>query len=256
MFNTVTSAFIDEFDFLKSRKILLTATVCVAEFLLGVPCVTRGGIYYLQVMDWYCATFSLMILSFCELMVIAWVYGVNRFYKDMQLMLGFTPCAYWKYMWSYVTPALIMFVLGFSIVIHSPVTYGDYNYPGWAIGIGWIFALASLVPVPILAIIGYNKIQTGSFFQRVKKAARPNAEWGPALDEDRLRYYQSLKAEGSDFVTEEMLECLARPHVILHKAIDLNSTLNLKNISQLNLRQGSSLQNLPDLQEIKENAIV
>lgn len=251
MFNTVTSAFIDEFDFLKSRKVLLTATVCVAEFLLGVPCVTRGGIYYLQVMDWYCATFSLMILSFIELVVIAWVYGVNRFYKDMQLMLGFQPCAYWKYMWSYITPALILFVLGFSIVIHSPVTYGEYyQYPGWAIGIGWIFALASLVPVPILAIVGYQKIQTGSILQRVKKAARPNAEWGPALDEDRMRYYQSLKAEGSDFVTEEMLACLSRPHVVLHKAIDLNSTLNLKYNSSFTLKGGSSLRDL------KENSVV
>ena len=59
----------------------------------------------------------------------------------------------------YVYNFAFQFVLGFSIVIHTPVSYGDYEYPGWAIGVGWIFALASIVPVPILAIIGYNQVQ-------------------------------------------------------------------------------------------------
>ena len=75
MFQTLTSAFIDEFDFLKSKKLLLTAVLCVVEFLMGIPCITNGGIYYLQIMDWYSSTFSLMIISFTELMVISWVYG-------------------------------------------------------------------------------------------------------------------------------------------------------------------------------------
>ena len=31
----------------------------------------------LQIMDWYCATFSLMLLSLTECVVIAWIYGTH-----------------------------------------------------------------------------------------------------------------------------------------------------------------------------------
>ena len=63
-----------------------------------------------------------------------------------------------------VSCCVFQFVLGFSIVIHSPVTYGDYVYPGWAIGVGWIFALCSLIPLPLNAGIKiYN--ETGPFMQ-------------------------------------------------------------------------------------------
>lgn len=30
---------------------------------------------------------------------------------------------------------------------------GEYAYPDWAIGIGWIFASCSIAPIPIFAII-------------------------------------------------------------------------------------------------------
>ena len=41
MFQSVTSAFIDEFDWLKNKKILLTAALCAFEFLMGIPCITK-----------------------------------------------------------------------------------------------------------------------------------------------------------------------------------------------------------------------
>ena len=35
----------------------------------------QGGIYVLQIIDWYCASFSLMLISFTECLAISWVYG-------------------------------------------------------------------------------------------------------------------------------------------------------------------------------------
>ena len=37
----------------------------------------------------------------------------------------------------------------FTLVHHKPVNYGDYAYPDWAIIIGWIVAMISLLPIPI-----------------------------------------------------------------------------------------------------------
>lgn len=219
MFQTLTSAFIDEFDSLKKKKLLLTATLCLAEFLLGIPCITNGGIYYLQIMDWYSSTFSLMILSFTELVVISWVYGVHRFYKDIQLMLGFLPPTWWRILWQFITPAIILFVLGFSIVIHTPVTYGDYQYPGWAVGIGWIYALVSMIPLPLIAIIKISQ-EKGSLVNRIKKLSKHSREWGPCKEENRELYLNSLASDG-EITSSEVLEQLTKklPEDKLHNFV-------------------------------------
>jgi solute carrier family 6 amino acid transporter-like protein 5/7/9/14 len=40
MFETMTSAFIDEFpEYLRNKKVLFTAGMCFLEFLLGLPCI-------------------------------------------------------------------------------------------------------------------------------------------------------------------------------------------------------------------------
>ncbi|XP_069142229.1 sodium- and chloride-dependent GABA transporter 1-like [Argopecten irradians] len=102
MFETMTSAFVDEFpDLLANRKVLFTAVMCFIEFLLGVPCVMQGGVYILQIMDWYCATFSLMLLCLAECIAIAWIYGADRFYKDLELMIGYQPSVWWKICWCF-----------------------------------------------------------------------------------------------------------------------------------------------------------
>ena len=43
-------------------------------FFFSFDCL-QGGIYVLQIIDWYCASFSLMLISFTECMAISWVYG-------------------------------------------------------------------------------------------------------------------------------------------------------------------------------------
>lgn len=196
MFQTVTNAFMDEIVSLRRRRLPYLFFMILFMFGLGVPCVTRGGIYFLQVMDWYSSTVSLMILSFVELIVICWVYGVNRFYNDIQLMIGFRPHSYFMYMWCVFTPTLIIFVLGFSIATHTPVSYGDgdgiYTYPAWAIRLGWVLALSSIVPFPVVAI--YKVITAdGTVKEKFLSTLKPDILWGPALEENFARYIESLQ---------------------------------------------------------------
>ena len=35
----------------------------------------QGGIYVFQLLDWYSATFSLMVISLLECVVVTWIYG-------------------------------------------------------------------------------------------------------------------------------------------------------------------------------------
>ncbi|XP_033743262.1 sodium- and chloride-dependent GABA transporter 1-like [Pecten maximus] len=204
MFETMTSAFVDEFpDLLKNRKELFTAFMCFVEFLIGIPCVMQGGMYVLQIMDWYCSTFSLMILSLTECIVIGWIYGADRFYRDIELMIGYQPSAWWKICWCYITPVLILFIWLFSVTQLRPVTYGDYHYPQWAINLGWFLGLISLVPVPICAIIAIYK-ETGPIVLRVKKLLKPSENFGPAVPKYREEYLETVEKRRSYFPTIDL----------------------------------------------------
>ena len=195
MMETVISAFIDEnpdFFCTSGRKMLLRGVLCFIEFLLGIPCVMQGGVYVLQIMDWYSSVFSIMILSFCECFVIGWIYGAERFYRDISLMIGFKPCIWWKILWCFITPALVISIFIFTVVMLQPVTYGSYSYPAWAIGIGWVLALCSLVPIPVNAIV--KVIQGhGMILGRIHRLLQPSSAYGPARPDDRQRYLQSLQ---------------------------------------------------------------
>ncbi|KAF8791101.1 Sodium- and chloride-dependent glycine like protein [Argiope bruennichi] len=167
MFETAVSAFVDEYpSFLQKRKTLFTAFLCILMFLLGLPCVTQGGIYVVQLMDWYSAAFSLMVISLLETVAVAWIYGVDRFLHDIFLMTRKRPSSWWKIYWS--------------------------------IGIGWIIAMCSITPIPVVAAVTLFR-EKGSFKERLIKSLRPSSDWGPALEENRIQYRKSLSIVSSRF---------------------------------------------------------
>lgn len=175
---------------------MVAAVACTIEFLLGLPLITQGGIYVLQIIDWYCASFSLMLISFFECIAIAWVYGVDRFYKDIELMIGFRPTRLWSFAWRFVTPVAILFIWVFSIVTLGPVTYGTKSYPAWAVKFGWCLGVCSVCPIPICAVIMIYR-QEGTIVQRVKKLLKPSKDWGPRKAEHREEYLKSLEYSNS-----------------------------------------------------------
>ncbi|CAL1263692.1 unnamed protein product [Larinioides sclopetarius] len=199
MFETAVSAFVDEYpNFLQKRKTLFTAFLCILMFLLGLPCVTQGGIYVVQLMDWYSAAFSLMVISLLETVAVAWIYGVDRFLHDIFLMTNKRPSNWWKICWCYITPATIIALLLFILINHTAITYNDYIYPTWSIGIGWIIAMCSITPIPVVAAVILLK-QKGCFKERLMKSLRPSSDWGPALEENRIQYRKSLSIVSSRF---------------------------------------------------------
>ncbi|XP_067663699.1 sodium- and chloride-dependent glycine transporter 1-like [Haliotis asinina] len=192
MFETMLSGVIDEYPkYLRNKKVLVTAACCFFEFIIGLPLITQGGIYILQIMDWYCASFSLMLISLTECLAISWCYGTDRFCKDIELMIGRQPHRYWQYMWKFVTPSVIVFIWLFSVITLGPVTYGDKVYPQWAIIVGWSLGVTSVLPIPIMMVFQLYKTE-GTLLERFQKLTKPAPEWGPALTENRLRYYESL----------------------------------------------------------------
>ena len=118
----------------------------------------QGGPYLLQLMDNYCGGWGIILIGFFECIVIGWVYGrprlgkFHRFSKDIEIMVGKPIWIWWRIMWQFVSPLLILFILVFAWVKYSPAEYNDKPYPTWADAMGWLMTLSALVFIPGVAL--------------------------------------------------------------------------------------------------------
>nr|XP_040050712.1 sodium- and chloride-dependent GABA transporter ine [Gasterosteus aculeatus aculeatus] len=160
--------------FLK-REELLTLVMCSIGFLLGIPHVTKGGIYVFQLMDHYTAVVSLMFLAFFEVVAVCWIFGVPRLSSIVKRMQGNNPNIYFRVCWLLLSPLLVLCILISSIVYYTPAHYGEYSYPGWAEAVGWCVSLVSIIWIPLGAIQEIKR-HKGSLLQRLKTAMIPTID--------------------------------------------------------------------------------
>jgi len=186
---TVHTTLLDVFPgFLRvgRRPSFLMIFLSLIGFTLGLSCTTRGGMYLLQLIDNYAATYSLLIIGLFECVTIAYIYGVDNFYKDIEMMLGHKPSIWWKIMWKFVTPALLTGIMIFTWIDFKPSSYGTYAYPVWADALGWGMVMTSVLAIPTVAIINICTAEKeATLWLTIKKLASPTPEWGPALEQHR-----------------------------------------------------------------------
>eukprot|EP00116_Pleurobrachia_bachei_P006879 sb/3467141/ len=60
------------------------AGFCGISFLLGIPFVMSNGLYIVDLFDNFSANFPLMMVAFCEVTAVSWVYGINRVDKGFR----------------------------------------------------------------------------------------------------------------------------------------------------------------------------
>ncbi|XP_058969876.1 sodium- and chloride-dependent taurine transporter [Pocillopora verrucosa] len=135
------------------RKEMFIAFMCCIWFLIGLSMVTKGGMYVFQLFDNYSASGSALLwIALFQSIAIGWIYGGERFYDDMENMIGFRINPWLRWCWMIFTPIFCLGVFIFSLVTYSPLEYNGYKYPDWGETIGWIMALSSIVCIPIVMI--------------------------------------------------------------------------------------------------------
>ncbi|KAK3085594.1 hypothetical protein FSP39_005831 [Pinctada imbricata] len=111
MLETVSSGLIDAFpERLGKRRVLTTTVLCLGFFVLSMPYTTNGGYYLLQLMDWYASAFCVMLGAFLECIVVAWVYGAERFSRDIELMTGAGVGMIVRFAWCIITPLIMIYI--------------------------------------------------------------------------------------------------------------------------------------------------
>ncbi|CAN9515550.1 unnamed protein product [Ophioblennius macclurei] len=171
------------------RREVVAAICCIICFIIDMSMVTEGGMYVFQLFDYYSASgITLLWQAFWECMVIAWVYGADRFMDDVARMIGYQPLPYMKWCWSFVTPLVCVAVFLFHVVNYKPLTYNTvYTYPLWGELIGWGLALSSMLCIPLTVLYKLLRCK-GSLRERWRHLTAP--VWG--------RHHQEYMAPESE----------------------------------------------------------
>ncbi|XP_061706021.1 sodium- and chloride-dependent glycine transporter 1-like [Cydia pomonella] len=186
LMETVTTAILDRFPKWRQMKVRVVLAVSVFGYLGGLIFTTNSGMYWLQLMDKYAANWSVLIIAIGECILISWVYGANKFCRDIQCMIGQQSrlwVIFWSSMWRWITPAVLVFILVFNWIEYKPASYGHYIYPKWADAIGWVLGV---LPVAVVLIMAVDKICSGpddlTIMEKCRVLARPTDEWGPPVN--------------------------------------------------------------------------
>uniref|UniRef100_A0A665VX52 Transporter n=1 Tax=Echeneis naucrates TaxID=173247 RepID=A0A665VX52_ECHNA len=166
MFGTIEGILTPLIDTFKVRKEFLTVGCCVLAFSIGLLFVQRSGNYFVAMFDDYSATLPLLIVVILENVAIAWVYGIDKFFEDLKDMLGFTPFRFYYYMWKFITPILLLVLLGSSLIqlIMTPPSYSAWiqeetlRFPPWGIFVCISLVVMAIMPVPVVFGLRYFNI--------------------------------------------------------------------------------------------------
>ncbi|XP_076451199.1 sodium- and chloride-dependent GABA transporter 2-like [Babylonia areolata] len=181
---TLSSAIVDTWPRrFGHRKRWVTLVVCIVGFVLGLPFVTQGGQYVLKLCDWYVAAVSLMLMAVAETVILSWIYGTDRLYKDITMMIGFRLSPVWLVFWRFISPGVLLVMWTLGISEWKPIE----DYPGWTLGVGWVIAVTPLLVIPVMAV-------------RFLASLRPSAEWKPARPQDGDQDEDQCLRETGNFI--------------------------------------------------------
>ncbi|XP_069749770.1 sodium- and chloride-dependent neutral and basic amino acid transporter B(0+)-like isoform X2 [Narcine bancroftii] len=191
----IITTLVDQFPhLLQSKRLYLTAGLSLVFYFLGLVFVTKAGIYWINLIDYFCTGWILITIALLELIGLSWIYGVSRFIKDIEMMIGernWLFWLWWRVCWGLITPCLLVAILTWSLATFSPPTYGSVEYPGWAIALGWCMIILCIVWIPIIALVRIAQAEGSTLYQKISAACSSAPDWGPYLEQHRGERYKT-----------------------------------------------------------------
>ncbi|XP_078402281.1 sodium- and chloride-dependent neutral and basic amino acid transporter B(0+)-like [Cetorhinus maximus] len=191
---TIITTLVDQFPtILRSKRLYLTTGVCLLFYFLGLIYVMQAGIYWLNLLDYFCTGWILITIALLELIGLSWIYGVNRFIKDIEMMIGernWLFWLWWRLCWVIISPCLLAVILIWSLATFAPPTYGSVEYPVWATALAWCMIIFCIMWIPIVAIVRVVQAEGSTLCQKISAACTSAPDWGPHLEYHRGKRYR------------------------------------------------------------------
>ena len=141
---------------------LVALVLCTFFFLISLVFVSRGGYWLVDIVDHYIVSYAVVAVGLLECVVMAFVYGLRRFDKELHKLTGQANSRVWFFCIWIVVPLIlaILFVYNFVLEFQGNVPDSIRRQPAWSVGIfGWWFCVATpfLVLLPLGLIVPWKQ---------------------------------------------------------------------------------------------------
>ncbi|KAM7072500.1 sodium- and chloride-dependent transporter XTRP3 isoform 3-T3 [Acridotheres tristis] len=149
-------------------KEVISGVVCFVNCIIGLIFTMEAGNYWFDIFNDYAATLSLLLIVLVETIAVCYIYGIRRFEKDLYTMTGRKPNWYWKIMWAFVSPLLIISLFIFYVtdyILTGTLQYQAWDatqgqlvtkdYPGYALAVIGLLVAASTMCIPLGALVTF-----------------------------------------------------------------------------------------------------
>ncbi|KAK6740779.1 hypothetical protein RB195_008930 [Necator americanus] len=169
----IITALSDEFPTIKRNREIFIACLFSFYMLVGFFICTNGGILIMEWLIVYGVTWSILIAVFCEAMVVAYIYGISQFVRDLKEMLGFEPGIYWRICWMFLAPVFLLMMILSSFIHYQPLTYQDYKFSPLANILGIFFALSAASAIPIVGLYKFYTAKGSTIREKFRRVVMP-----------------------------------------------------------------------------------
>ncbi|XP_009570046.2 sodium- and chloride-dependent transporter XTRP3 [Cuculus canorus] len=149
-------------------KEVISGVVCFINCVIGLIFTMEAGNYWFDIFNDYAATLSLLLIVLVETIAVCYIYGIRRFEKDLHTMIGRKPNWYWKVMWAFASPLLIVSLFIFYLtdyILTGTLQYQAWDatqgqlvtkdYPGYALAAIGLLVAASTMCIPLGALLTF-----------------------------------------------------------------------------------------------------
>jgi len=189
MMTNVETMLTSIFDFLPKLKknrinrVIVITFICLALFSMGLIFCLQSGIYWIELFDLYAGNWAILLVAFIECISIGWIYGFNKFKKDISTMIGDTLTDhwlfnFWRISWCFISPLILLITVIVSWIYPRKLYTNDQLYPGWTNILGNCISFSTLSGVIIWA--AYAIIDTVFIKKKALKTLFiPDFGWKP-----------------------------------------------------------------------------
>ncbi|KAH8411965.1 hypothetical protein KR222_003895 [Zaprionus bogoriensis] len=202
IFTVLTSLF-DEFEVLRQFKQKVKFGLLVSLALCSIFCCMNHVDSYFSTLS-LDAIFSNSVMHLVMLLAVLWVYGRERFQRDIEFMLGQPFSSIKVFILRFIAPLFLLCSLTSGFLVSS----FEHTFSSFLV---FIISFLLLL-LPFLLLPGYGVYvmlrNTGGFCERLRRACRPT-DWYPVEMENRQKYEEMM---GNCEMTHQLHELSEHVH--------------------------------------------
>jgi NSS family neurotransmitter:Na+ symporter len=142
-FSLVEASVTGVMDKWKIKRVPATVMVSVPCLILGILFTTRGGLYWLDIVDDLMNNFGLISVGILTCIVGGYVLGAEKLRKYANKVSDFSIGKWWNFCIKVLTPVILIILI--ILVLRERITSPYGGYPRAALNLGWGFFLVLVI---------------------------------------------------------------------------------------------------------------